>query len=239
MSTAEFEGGSERVRRPWVGAIDIAVFVGASVLGILFENLAIAKGWMEHIPVGVGVMPVLTGVASVILLAFLRGGNLGTLGLRRPARWGTVPLWVIGILAVYFYAQVQLPSLLSGFVDLPKPDVSGYDAIKGNLPAAVAMALTLPFTASIPEEIIYRGFLTDRFGKIFGYGTLGTIASVVGQAAVFGSAHTHWGFGGVIITFMMGLIWGSAYVLCGRNLWIVILAHSAGHTIWVAQLYMA
>jgi membrane protease YdiL (CAAX protease family) len=37
---------------------------------------------------------------------------------------------------------------------------------------------------------------------------------------------------------MMGIVWGTAYLLCGRNLWIVILAHSAGHILFVIQLYL-
>jgi hypothetical protein len=36
----------------------------------------------------------------------------------------------------------------------------------------------------------------------------------------------------------MGIIWGTAYILCGRNLWPLILAHSGGHIIFVIQLYL-
>ena len=63
--------------------------------------------------------------------------------------------------------------------------------------------------------------------------------SVIVQALVFGSVHFMWGIGGVIVTVVMGLVWGTAYLLCGRNLWIVILAHSAAHVLFVIQLYLA
>jgi hypothetical protein len=35
----------------------------------------------------------------------------------------------------------------------------------------------------------------------------------------------------------MGAVWGTAFLLCGRNLWIMIIAHSTAHVALVAQLY--
>ena len=43
----------------------------------------------------------------------------------------------------------------------------------------------------------------------------------------------------MVMTVIMGLVWGASYLLCGRNLWIVIMAHSAGHLLMVLQLYLA
>ena len=101
------------------------------------------------------------------------------------------------------------------------------------------MALVLPLTASIPEEVIYRGFLIGRLSGIFGRNVGGAFMTVLVQALVFGAIHFQWGIGGMILTVMMGIVWGTAYLLCGRNLWIVILAHSAGHILLVIQLYLA
>ena len=101
------------------------------------------------------------------------------------------------------------------------------------------MALALPLTASIPEEIIYRGFLIGRLSEIFGTNVGGAVMSVVVQALIFGAIHFQWGIGGMIVTFIMGIVWGIAYLLCDRNLWVVILAHSAGHILLVTQLYLA
>ncbi len=122
---------------------------------------------------------------------------------------------------------------------MPEPDLSRYDSISGNLGAAIAMALILPLTASIPEEVIYRGFLIGRLSDIFGRNTGGAVMAVLVQGLIFGAVHFQWGIGGMIVTVMMGIVWGTAYLLCGRNLWIVILAHSAGHILFVIQLYLA
>ena len=77
-----------------------------------------------------------------------------------------------------------------------------------------------------------------RLSQIFGEGTGAAILAVSVQALIFGSVHFQWGLGGMIVTVLMGLIWGFAYLLCGRNLWIVIIAHSCGHILFVIQLYL-
>jgi membrane protease YdiL (CAAX protease family) len=134
--------------------------------------------------------------------------------------------------------QILAPLLVSSFISLPEPDLSRYDSITGNLGGAILLGLVLPLTASIPEEIIYRGFLIGRLSDIFGRNFSGALFSVSAQAIVFGAVHFQWGIGGVIVTFIMGLVWGAAYLLCGRNLWVVILAHSTGHILFVVQLYL-
>jgi len=52
-------------------------------------------------------------------------------------------------------------------------------------------------------------------------------------------AHMHfqWGLGGIVMTSIMGLVWGVAFLLRGRNPWIVIMAHSTAHIALVLQLY--
>lgn len=117
--------------------------------------------------------------------------------------------------------------------------MSKYGDMSGNLRAALTMALILPFTASIPEEIIYRGFLIGRLSEIFGEHTGGAVMTVLVQSLIFSSIHFQWGIGGMMMTLIMGLVWGTAYLLCGRNLWVVILAHSGGHILMVTQLYLA
>ncbi|MGD8897124.1 MAG: CPBP family intramembrane metalloprotease, partial [Acidobacteriota bacterium] len=160
-------------------------------------------------------------------------------GLKRPARWSTVPLWVVGILAAFVGGQALAPRLLSVFIELPQPDFSRYDVIVGNLPAAIAMVLILPLTAAIPEEIIYRGFLIGRLETLFGGLSAGPVLAVAVQCLVFALIHFSWGIGGMLLAGIMGAIWGTAYMLCGRNLWIVIMAHSGAHILLVVGLYLS
>lgn len=216
---------------------DIAVVAGIASLAF-FGELAVA----DYLPWGAearGVIAVLAGAAAAVAITLARGGGLADLGFCRPGRWAAVPLWALGILVVFVVAQNVVPLLLAPFFDLPQPDMSRYDLIRGNPAAAVFFAALLPLTAAIPEEILYRGFLLGRLANIFGGTRLAEVAAVLVQALIFGAVHFQWGPGGILATSIMGAIWGFAYLACGRNLWIVILAHSLAHIALVMQLYFS
>lgn len=224
--------------KPMALIVDVAIVVAASLLAFVVENLANDRGWIAMGAEARGVSAVLAGAVAAVCVVLARGGTLADLGFRRPARWAVFPLQVAGVLGAFVAAQALVPLLVSSFMTMPEPDLSRYDSIAGNLGAAISFALLLPLTASIPEEIIYRGFLIGRLSRIFERNLGGAAMAVLVQALIFCSAHYTWGVGGMIVTFMMGLIWGTAYLLCDRNLWVVILAHSGGHILFVIQLYL-
>lgn len=227
--------GQERSER----AMDILIVSAVSLGAFVLESWAASIGLVDVGGVARGAFTVVAGALTTVTVVHLRGGSWRNLGFKRPARWSTVPLWVFGILATFVGWQTLGPQLLSMFIELPQPDFSRYDAIAGNLPAAIAMALILPLTAAIPEEIIYRGFLIGGLEAIFGDTLAATVLAVAVQSLVFASIHFAWGIGGVLLAGVMGAIWGTAYIVCGRNLWIVILAHSAGHIMLVVGLYLS
>ena len=218
--------------------IDIMIVFGVSALALVLEDFANTQGWITVGAEARGVSAVLSGALAAVGIIYARGGTLADLGFRQPERWAIVPFQVVAILAAFVAAQALAPLLVSWFIAMPEPDLSRYDSITGNLSAAITMALILPLTASIPEEVIYRGFLIGRLSDVFGTNKRGASITVLVQALAFGSAHFMWGVGGMIVTVMMGIVWGTAYLLCGRNLWIVILAHSTGHILFVIQLYL-
>jgi membrane protease YdiL (CAAX protease family) len=216
---------------------DIGFVAVVSIVAFLGELAA-----SDHLPWGEetrGVMAVLVGAAAAVAVTLGRGGSLADLGFRPPRRWTTVPLWVLGIFIVFVAAQGVVPVLVAPFFELPQPDLSRYDVIRGNPAAALLFAVLLPFTAAIPEEILYRGFLIERLRRLFGGRSVSAIFAVLVQALIFGSVHFQWGLGGIFVTSIMGAVWGFAYLLCGRNLWIVIIAHSTAHVALVTQLYLS
>ncbi len=199
--------------KPATSLIDIMIVFAVSGLAFYLEDLAIAQGW---IPFGTevrGAIAVLAGAFAAVGIVLARGGTLADLGFRRPERWAIVPFQVIGILVAFIAVQSLAPLLVSAVISMPEPDLSRYDSIAGNLSAAIAMALILPLTASIPEEVIYRGFLIGRLSDIFGRNIGGAFLTVFVQALIFGAIHFQWGIGGMIVTLMMGVVWGTAYLL--------------------------
>lgn len=216
---------------------DVLLVTAVSALAYGFE-LAFA----EKLPWGDlarGVLAVLAGAGAAIWLTRRRGRRIADLGLTRPKRWSTVPIQVAGILAAFIVAQLVVPLAVGAVFDVPQPDLSRYDFIRGNLPAAIGMLLALPLTAAMPEEVLYRGFLIERLTRLIGKGEAGILPAVLLQALVFGSVHFQWGAGGMLLTSIMGAVWGAAFLLCGRNLWVVILAHSVAHVALVTQLYLS
>ena len=237
MTDATLRESSKQNLTAWQSVVDIVIVAAVSALFFLLESWLRDSGMVSWGESSRGVTAVLAGAAAAVGLVYLRGGRLRDLGLVRPRSWRTVPLWVVGILSVWFAMQLLVPRLIGLFVELPEPDFSRYAAVAGNLRVALTLALLLPFTASIPEEIIYRGFLINRLESIFGRSRGGAIAAVTVQSLIFGSIHFSWGLGGMVFTTLMGATWATAYMLCGRNLWIVIIAHSTGHLLFVTQLY--
>ena len=216
---------------------DLLLVSGVSAAAFAGE-LALA----EQLPWGDaarGVVAVLTGAAVAVWLNHAGGGSLAELGLRRPQSWLTAAWEAAAVFGGFVLAQGLLPWLVAPFSELPAPDLSRYDAVRGNLPAAVGLALALPLMAAIPEEVLYRGFLIGRLQRLLGGGRGSVVSAVLLQALIFGSIHFQWGPGGMVFAALMGGVWGFAYLLCGRNLWILIIAHSLGHLALVAQLYTA
>lgn len=220
---------------PGRALVDIAVVFVVSAAAFAGE-LAVS----DHLPWGEearGVIAVLAGAFAAVAATLIRGGSLADLGFKRPRRWLTVPFWVLGIFVVFVVAQGVAPVLIANFIDVSQPDMSRYDYIRGDLSAAIVMGLALPLTAAIPEEIVYRGFLINRLITVFGQSRVGGALAVLVQAVIFGAVHFQWGAGGLLVAAVMGLVWGFAFLLSGRNLWIVIFAHSAAHVAMIMQLY--
>jgi membrane protease YdiL (CAAX protease family) len=238
MSTSAIVPDGSAGAHPMKPLVDIAIVFAVSALAFFLEDLVTSRGWLTIGPEARGVTPVLGGALAAIGIVFARGGTLADLGFRRPERWASVPWQAAAILIAFIAGELLVPKLVGLFISLPEPDLSRYDALAGNLRAAIVMALLLPLTASIPEEIIYRGFLIGRLTDVFGQNFGGAFLSVLFQALVFGAVHYMWGVGGMIVTVIMGIVWGTAYLLCGRNLWALILAHSTGHILGVIQLYL-
>lgn len=223
--------------------------VGASIfdLGLLFavtagayyaENWARAQGFI-NLPEAInGLFSVFAALALVALLVVARRQSWRDIGFRRPKRLWTLPFWALGMLVLFVVVQNLGVLALSQVMDVPRPQLSRYDFLFHNLPALLFMLGVVWATASLPEEVIYRGFVFDRLERLVGKGIGSTVAIVLLQAAFFGVIHFHAGLGGILITFTMGLVWGLMYILAGRNIWPLILGHYLTDAYGVIALFM-
>ncbi len=81
--------------------------------------------------------------------------------------------------------------------------------------------------------------MINRIAELGGGGKTAWRVAVLISSVVFGFAHYGWGAMGIGQTGFMGLALGVSYLVVGRNLWVLILAHAYMDTILMVQMYFA
>jgi membrane protease YdiL (CAAX protease family) len=192
----------------------------------------------------------LAWVANVLMLGFvwlglrLRGQSWGHVGLsfeRTDSRglwrifWRSVVVFVAAMAAFVLGAIV-----MAIIVGRPEPaDMSGYNFLSGNLAMLAVALLSVFIVSSLGEEILYRGFLITRLAELGAGGKTAWTAAIIVSSVVFGLIHYTWGPAGVVQTGFMGLALGISYLVVGRNLWVLVLAHFYMDAILMVQMYLA
>ncbi|MHA6332046.1 CPBP family intramembrane glutamic endopeptidase [Qipengyuania sp. CAU 1752] len=92
--------------------------------------------------------------------------------------------------------------------------------------------------AGLGEELLWRGFLLDRLMRLPGIEGRIWIAIVL-QAVLFGLPHLYQGWGGVLVTGLIGLLFGWLRIAAKWNLWPLVIAHAAVDTIMMGLGYAA
>jgi membrane protease YdiL (CAAX protease family) len=164
------------VRWTWAGAVPVAVslFCGSLAAPVAAADL----GDCEDPASPVATWRALEAVVVLLALgavALVLRATPATLYLRRPARrW--IPWAVAGFLVAGPVALLVGPYLARPFFG----DVS-YTILAG----ALVPALIFAVSNGVMEEVIYRGALMSWSGRVMGIGP-----ALVGQAVVFGLAHS-------------------------------------------------
>ena len=92
-------------------------------------------------------------------------------------------------------------------------------------------------SAGFAEETIFRGFLFERLGKLFGTGAGAKVLIVLLTSAVFALGHyANLGLPGVEQAIFTGLVFGTIFAITGR-IWMVMCAHAAFDLMAVAIIY--
>jgi membrane protease YdiL (CAAX protease family) len=118
------------------------------------------------------------------------------------------------------------------------PVNAAYHYLAGNDAALPLMILALIVVAGWGEETLFRGYLFERLGKLFGGGWVAKTAIVVATALFFGSLHYHdQGLAGAEQAAITGLVWGGIFAVTGR-LWMLMCAHAAFDLTALAMIYL-
>jgi membrane protease YdiL (CAAX protease family) len=113
-----------------------------------------------------------------------------------------------------------------------------YHYLAGN-PAALSSAIfALIVFAGFGEETVFRGYMFERLGRLFGSDERAKAASVLVTSALFALAHyTDQGVPGVEQALATGLAFGSIYAATGR-IWMPMCAHAAFDLTALAIIYL-
>jgi membrane protease YdiL (CAAX protease family) len=193
-------------------------------------------------PVGIlAIIVILAGnlvvapLSAVLVLLWARRSHTPwhEIGYVRPHSWARS--LIIGILfgsAFKLLMKAIVMPLLGA-----DPINQAYHFLVGNTAALPAMLFAVIAGAGWGEETLFRGYLFERLGKLFGSSAWAKAFIVLLTAVFFGLAHYQvQGLAGVQQATVFGLVFGTIFARTGR-LWMLMVAHAAFDLAALAIIY--
>jgi membrane protease YdiL (CAAX protease family) len=155
------------------------------------------------------------------------------IGYVRPASW-------IRTLAVGIIFGVAFKFMMKAFVMplLGAPPINqAFHYLAGNRAALPAILYMIIFGAGFGEETVFRGWMFERFGKLFGTSVWAKTLTVLITSVWFGLDHyAAQDLPGVEQATIVGLVFGTIFAVTGR-LPMVMIAHVAFDLTALAMIY--
>ena len=169
----------------------------------------------------------------VLVWAWLSRTPWREIGYVRPRSW-------IRTLAIAIGFGVAFKLLMKAIVMplLGAPAINeAFHFLVGNRAALPGILYIVLVGAAFGEETFFRGYLFERFGKLFGSAAWAKTLIVLLTSAWFGWEH-YWlqGIPGVQQAAIVGIVFGTIFALTG-NIWMLIIAHAAFDLTAVAIIY--
>jgi len=144
-------------------------------------------------------------------------------GYARPRSWvKTLATGVVFGVTLKFMMKALVMPLFGA-----PPINQAYHFVTGNPSVIPLMIYSMIVIAGFGEETFYRGWMFERFTKIFGQRAWAKVAIVLITSILFASAHyPDQGVPGVTQALVTGLIFGSIFAITGQILSLMI-AHAA------------
>ena len=212
----------------WKPLLDIGLLLIAS-FGLLFIFQAI-PGLEENFMLAASLGPALILLTTWLILR-RRGISFRQLGVRMPDNLAKA----IGI-GLLISLGLFIVSTATEALGLTR-DLSRFDSLKDNLPFALFGVLFGFFGAGFYEEVVFRGFLSNRVAHTLGAGKRAWIIAILAQGVIFGLAHASQGIYGIFYTGLLSMGLAAIYVYGGRNLWPIIIGHGVYDSVRFVYFY--
>jgi membrane protease YdiL (CAAX protease family) len=117
------------------------------------------------------------------------------------------------------------------------PINQAYHYLAGNTAALPGMIFTLIIVAGFGEETVFRGWMFERLGKLFGSSVGARTFIVLLTSIWFGLLHyKEQGLAGVEQAIITGLVFGTIFAVTGR-IFMLMVAHAAFDLTAIALIY--
>jgi membrane protease YdiL (CAAX protease family) len=155
------------------------------------------------------------------------------IGYVRPDSWVRTVIAGIALgLALKLLMKAVVMPLLGA-----DPINQAFRYLAGNTAALPAMLFAVTIGAGFGEETIFRGWMFERFGKLFGPGVRAKTLIVLITGVWFGLEHySLQGLAGVQQATIFGLVFGTIFAVTGQ-IWMLMIAHAAFDLTAVAMIY--
>jgi membrane protease YdiL (CAAX protease family) len=190
---------------------------GFGPLGIIALLLILLPGTMI-----IGAVAIPLSALLVLLWVRLSHTPWKEIGYRKPNNWF---LTIAAGILTGFVLKIMMKAIVLPLFNAD-PINHTYHYLAGNT-AMLSFAVWAMLAAGFGEETVFRGFLFERLGKIFGSGILSRIAIILISSVLFGLGHyANQGLTGTEQATITGLVFGLLYAASGQ-IWIVMIAHAA------------
>jgi len=155
------------------------------------------------------------------------------IGYVRPRSWiRSLAIGVVFGIAFKLLMKAIVMPLLGA-----DPINQAFHYLAGNRAALPAALYAIIVGAGFGEETVFRGYMFERFGKLFGPGVWAKTLIVLLTAVWFGLDHYPvQGLAGAQQATIFGLLFGTIFAVTGR-IWMLIFAHAAFDLTALAIIY--
>jgi membrane protease YdiL (CAAX protease family) len=151
----------------------------------------------------------------------------------RPRSW---TLTIAGGIVLGCAFKIAMKSIVMPLFGAP-PVNPAFHYLAGNTAALPRAIYAMTVGAAFGEETVFRGYIFERFGKLFGTAARGKALTVLIVAAWFGLDHyAVQGIPGVQQATIVGLVYGTIVAMTGR-IWVPMIAHAAFNLTALAMIY--
>ena len=179
--------------------------------------------WLAFVVILAGaLLSAVVGAVLVLGWTALSRNPWRDLGFVRPRRWW---LTIVGAIVAGTAFKLAMKAVVMPLLGAP-PMNAAYQFLAGNALEFHRMVLVL-FGAGFSEEVLFRGYLFERLGRLLGRGRVATVAIVIVTSLLFAAAHYQGqGLPGVEQALVTGLVFATLYART-RALPFIMILHTA------------